>query len=128
MAARLEDVVERGTGLARLRVRWHGPGMATTPTPDVRQQDGSSDRRWIILTPDGSSATLGRARDPSDEEIRQAEADMEGRGLSGWLAVQSHSLYVEPFPTFMSVRHIGVPTGSFEDAVAALRARHEAAA
>jgi hypothetical protein len=29
---------------------------------------------------------------------------------------------------FMAVHHIGVPAGSFEDAVAALRARHEAAA
>ncbi len=113
-------------GLARHWLRWHGPAMAITPNPDVRPSDGSSDRRWIILTPDGSSATLSRARDPSDEEIRQAEADLEGRGLSGWLAVQSHFLYVEPFPTFMAVRHIGVPAGDFGDAVAALKARHAA--
>ena len=121
-------MVERVAGLARHGLRWHGPAMTIMPNPDVRQSDGSSDRRWVILMPDGSAATLGRARDPSDEEIRQAEADMEGQGLSGWLAVQSHSLYVEPFPTFMAVRHIGVPAGTFEDAVAALRARHEPAA
>ncbi len=102
--------------------------MASTHTPDVRQPDGGSDRRWIILTPDGSATTLGRAQDPTDDEIRQAEADMESRGLSGWLAVQSHSIYLKPFPMFMAVHHIGVPAGSFEDAVAALRARHEAAA
>jgi hypothetical protein len=96
-------------------------------TTDVQQADGSSDRRWIIITSDGSAAALGQACDPTDEEIRQAEADMERWGLSGWVAVQSHSLYLAPFPTFMVVHHIGVPTGTFEEAVAALRARHEAA-
>jgi hypothetical protein len=99
--------------------------MATIP--DVRQADGSSDHRWIIVTSDGSTANRGRARDPTDEEIRQAEADMERRGLSGWVAVQSHSPYQAPFPTFMVVHHIGVPTGTFDEAVAALRTRHEAA-
>jgi hypothetical protein len=100
--------------------------MATTP--DVQQADGRSARRWIIITSDGSAAAVGQACDPTDEEIRQAEADMERRGLSGWVTVQSHSPYPAPLPTFMVVHHIEVPTGTFEEAVAALRARHEAAA
>jgi hypothetical protein len=68
-------------------------------------------------------ATLGRARDPSDDEVARAETDLVGRGLAGWLAIQSHSFHAEgPPPSFMEVRALGEPTVPFETAVAALRA------
>ncbi len=51
---------------------------------------------------------------------------MEERGLSGWVAVLGHALHRHPFLDVMMVHHFGVPRGSFDEAVAALRARHEA--
>jgi hypothetical protein len=51
--------------------------MATTPNPDIRQSDGSNDRRWVVVTLDGSVNTLGRSRDPDDDEIAAMEATLE---------------------------------------------------
>lgn len=48
-----------------------------------RQADGSSGRRWIILVEDGRYSTLGRASDPSEQEIRRAEEALREQGLSG---------------------------------------------
>ena len=90
---------------------------------DIRQADGSSDRRWIVLSEDGRAATLGRVRDPSDDEIAQTETEFASRGIAGWLAIQSHSFHAEgPPPSFMEIKPLGVPAVSFETAVAALRA------
>jgi hypothetical protein len=69
---------------------------------------------------------LGRARDPSDEEIAAVESSLECQGIAGWLAVQWHSQHRESFPTFMQVHAIGVPRGTLDEAVAALRARTSA--
>jgi hypothetical protein len=94
-----------------------------TSTKSIRQADGASDRKWVILCEDGQKATLGRARDPSDDEVAQAEASMVREGLAGWLAIQSHSVQRGgPPPTYIEVRPLGSPTVSFDDAVAATRA------
>jgi hypothetical protein len=39
--------------------------------PTARER--SRERRWIVLGTDGCYVTLGRASDPSEEEVRQAE-------------------------------------------------------
>jgi hypothetical protein len=98
--------------------------MATTPISDVRQQDGSSDRRWVILLEDGRVSALGRARDPSDEEVALAEGALAKQGISGWLAIQSHSIHASSFPTFMAARPMGTPRTTFEEAVDLLRRNH----
>ena len=41
------------------------------------------DRRWIVLGEDGRIVTLGRATDPSEEEITQVEAVSDRRGWRG---------------------------------------------
>ena len=50
-----------------------------------RRSDGASDRRWVILGPDGRYVTLGRATDPSENEIQSAEEALRAQGSSGWL-------------------------------------------
>ena len=92
--------------------------------PHCRQADGSSDRRWVILTDGGMLGTVSRARDPSDDELASVEASLISRGLGGWLAIQSHSLNTEAFPEFLEVRAIGNPKTAFADAVAAVLSTH----
>ena len=50
-----------------------------------RTKDAPLERRWIVLGTDGRYVTLGRASDPSEEEIRRAETSLRAQGLSGWL-------------------------------------------
>jgi hypothetical protein len=90
-------------------------------TPEGRQTDGASDRRWVVLADDGGYVTLGRARDPSDEEIARAEQQLVSMGRGGWLAIQSHSIYSQVFPGFLEVRRLGEPVITFAEAVEALR-------
>jgi hypothetical protein len=107
--------------------RGHHADMDTPENhPSVRQADGSSDRRWVVLCEDGRVSTLGRARDPDEEDIRRAEDGLRAQGLAGWLAVQSHSAYAEPPPTFIEVRPLGTPTVTFTEAVAAFHLRMSA--
>ena len=92
--------------------RSHGSG---------RQADGSSDRRWILLTENGEWTTIGRSRDPSDEDIGHAEAEFRSRGLAGWLAVMSGSQYASDMPTLLEVRPLAQPKRSFSEAADAFR-------
>jgi hypothetical protein len=43
--------------------------------------------RWIVLGPDGRHVSLGRHCEPSEDEIRRAEAALRAAGTSGSLAV-----------------------------------------
>jgi hypothetical protein len=88
----------------------------------VRQADGSSDRRWIVVTDQGGFSSLGRATDPTDDEVAAAEQVLVARGVGGWLAVAEHSFYEEQFPSCVEVRTLGAPTTTFEAAVDLLRA------
>jgi hypothetical protein len=88
----------------------------------MRQANGLSDRRWIVLCEDGRSSTLSRERDPDDAEIARAEGALKAQGLAGWLAIQSHSSYVATVrPDILEVRALGAPTTLFADAVEAFR-------
>lgn len=108
--------------LAEAQHFWHTIDMnRANALPADRQADGSSDRRWVILCEDGRSATLSRAGDPSEDDILRAEEALKSQGLRGWLAIQSHSQYTKVFPTFIEVRRLASPCGSFAEAVAALR-------
>ena len=76
-------------------------------------------RRWIILSTDGRYVTLGRASDPSEEEIRASGAALRAQGLAGWLAVMEGDPYGGPDPRLLEVRPLGDPTVTFADAAAA---------
>jgi hypothetical protein len=45
------------------------------------------ERRWLVLAEVGRHVWLGRARDPEEVEIREAEASLAARSLAVWLAV-----------------------------------------
>jgi hypothetical protein len=85
----------------------------------ITRADRSRERRWIIIGPDGRFSTLGRASDPSEEEILAAEATLQKQGLAGWLAVMEGNPYVGPIPMIMEVRPLAGPTTSFSAASAA---------
>jgi hypothetical protein len=63
--------------------------------------------------------TLGRASDPSDEEVRSAEEALRAQGLAGWLAVMEGNPYVGAVPKLMSVKPLAEPLVAFEDASSA---------
>jgi hypothetical protein len=71
------------------------------------------ERRWVVLGEDGRYATLGRASDPSEAELREVEANLAAAGLGGWLAVMEGNPHVGPVPRLMEVRRLGVPARDF---------------
>jgi hypothetical protein len=81
------------------------------------------ERRWIILGEDGRFVTLGRASDPSDDEIRDAEKALRDRGLAGWLAVMEGNPNTVAQPTLLMVRPLAEPASTFEQGTAAFRSR-----
>ncbi len=56
-----------------------------------------NDRRWAVIALDGRHSWLGRATDPSSEEIATAEAQLTAQGACGWLTVVSGD-YWSPSP------------------------------
>lgn len=79
----------------------------------------SLERRWVLLSSDGRFVTLGRASDPSEEEIVTAEIELRTRGLAGWLAIMEGNPYIGPVPHIMEVRPLADPAASFVEASAA---------
>jgi hypothetical protein len=79
----------------------------------------SKERRWIVLGIDGRFVTLGRASDPSEDEVVGAEEALRAQGLSGWLAIMEGNPYTGPIPRLMEVRPLADPSVRFADAAAA---------
>lgn len=77
------------------------------------------ERRWIVLGTDGRYVTLGRASDPSEDEVRGAEEALRAQGLAGWLAIMEGNPYVGAAPRVLEVRPLADPTVQFADAAAA---------
>ncbi len=80
----------------------------------------ASERRWIILSEDGRYATIGRATDPSPDDISRIEGAMQAQGLAGWLAVMEGDPHTGPMPRLMEVRPMLAPVTLFTDAQAAV--------
>ncbi|MGH7085071.1 MAG: hypothetical protein ACREFN_08795, partial [Acetobacteraceae bacterium] len=80
----------------------------------MRRSDGTSDRRWVVLGEDGRYGTLGRATDPSEQEVAGVEESLRARGLSGWLAIMSSSPYSHRRPELLMVRPLAAPRGTFD--------------
>ena len=122
-AAGFRDVAEVGPRLALAGFGWHCPAMDTRDET-IRQEHESSDRRWVVMTDDGAVSTLGRATDPTQEELARVEEMLAAQGVGGWLAIQSHSVYRgPPPPTFVEVRRLGRDGRPFEDVIASVLAR-----
>lgn len=76
----------------------------------------AAERRWLILGEDGRHVWLGRATDPSEAEIREAEAGLVRQGLAGWLAVSEGVYYSADRMHLLEVRTLGTPATVFGDA------------
>ena len=60
------------------------------------QYDGTPrEKRWAVITLDGSHGWLGRHIDPSSDEITRAAEGLAEQGLTGWLAV-TEGVYYDP--------------------------------
>lgn len=86
-----------------------------------RQPDGASERRWVVVGEDGRYVTLGRAVDPTEEEIRDVELQLAAQGIGGWLAVMSASPYGPVLPSLTMARPLASPSRSWEAAERACR-------
>ena len=75
------------------------------------------ERRWLVLSEDGRHVWLGRAADPSEEEIVGAERALKSAGQAGWLAVSEGAYYGKGPFSLLRVRALAGPTGSWDDAV-----------
>lgn len=82
-------------------------------------KERSKERRWVVLGTDGRYVTLGRASDPSEDEVRAAEEALRAQGYAGWLAVMEGNPYIGPVPRLLEVRPLARPAVSFSDAAAA---------
>ncbi len=87
----------------------HGVSMDASPA-------GTRARRWVILSEDGRYVTLGRATDPTPDEVVRAETAMREQGLAGWLAIMEGSPHSESAPRLMEVRTLNSPSMTFADA------------
>jgi len=96
--------------------------------PMASRADGIGERRWIVLGEDGRYVTLGRATDPSEEEICRAESSLRRQGLAGWLAIMAGSPHSARTPSLLMVRPLADPKGTFDAAAEAFRAARATAA
>lgn len=62
---------------------------------DMKHEGTQREKRWAVITSDGSHSWLGRHTDPTEEEITRAADQLAAQGLTGWLAV-TEGVYYEP--------------------------------
>lgn len=99
-----------------------------TKVPPIVVSRGTTETRWLVLCSDGRHSTLGRHRDPDEEDIGRAEAALKAQGLGGWLALMKGRYYDgQRKPGLMMVRPLGEPAGTWEQAAAAFEALRRAA-
>jgi hypothetical protein len=82
------------------------------------------DPRWVLICETGEYSTLGRHREPDEDEIKAAEIALVRAGRSGWLAIMSHSAHSRSTPELLMVRPLCTPSGTFDAAVDAFRRRN----
>jgi hypothetical protein len=111
--ARTRNIVERRSSL----LAWDSLVAHDSPMETSRSRSG--ERRWIVLAEDGRYSSLGRATDPTQEEVAAAEAALAAQGVKGWLAVMQGNPYVGKVPRLMEVRPLAEPTKPFTDAAEA---------
>lgn len=54
---------------------------------------GKREKRWLVITSDGRHVTLGRATDPTPEQLDQLAGQLRQQGLAGWLTLTEGSYY-----------------------------------
>lgn len=81
-------------------------------------------RRWAVLGEDGRHVWLGRATDPSVEEIDASEDGLRRTGLAGWFVVTEGDYWASRQPMNLhEVRALASPSLPFAEAVVAFERR-----
>lgn len=83
--------------------------------------------RFLIVGEDGRHVTLGRAYEPSADEVASAAASLAAQGLAGWYVKMHGKYYVKRTPRLEMLRPLNNPASAFDDAVRAFSAAHKAA-
>ena len=68
----------------------------------------------IIMADDGRHVTVGRASQPTEEEIVSAEATLADMGMGGWLCRMSGAYHDRSDVTLTRLRALGAPSIPFE--------------
>jgi hypothetical protein len=84
------------------------------------------ERRWLLLAETGEHAWLGRATDPTEDEIEAAEASLRHLGKGGFLAITEGDYWSEEPLSLLEVRPLNKPRGSFDVAMAAFFVKRKA--
>jgi hypothetical protein len=85
------------------------------------------EKRWAVIGEDGRHVWLGRASDPSEDEIARAEAALAQGGLAGFLAIVEGDYWSRGASLgFVMVRPLAGPTAPFEAATGAFEAARQA--
>jgi hypothetical protein len=114
--------------LPTLRDRQNEHRTMTLPvTGRLRRRRMPSEKRWIILTPDGGHVSIGRHTDPSEDDIKVVAQKLRMAGTGGWLAVMEGSYYGRRRVTLLMVREIVPAGGSWDTAVTAFEWTRRAA-
>lgn len=93
--------------------------LQSDQTGSIRMESGCG-TRWLVLGSDGRHVTIGRHRDPSDDDIAQSEAALKAQGLAGWLVLMKGGYYdIKQKPELMMIRPLGELGSDWEHAVAA---------
>jgi hypothetical protein len=85
------------------------------------------ERRWLLLAETGDHSWLGRASDPSEDEIGAAEASLRRVGTGGFLAVSEGDYWSRGPMSLLEVRRLNGPGASFDVAVAAFMGKRRMA-
>lgn len=104
----------------------------TIPTSDPGDTDRhpiQREHRWLVIAFDGRHVTLGRATDPSPEELEHIAGSLREQGMAAWLVV-SQGRYHGPGPLeLMMVRPlVEVGSATWQEAEAAFMLAHEGVA
>ncbi len=76
---------------------------------------GRRERRWLVIASDGRHVTLGRATDPTLEQLQQLAGQLRRQGLAGWLTVTEGSYYRRGHLGVMVVRPLAELPGATWD-------------
>jgi hypothetical protein len=81
------------------------------------------ERRWMVLAQDGRHSWLGRASDPSPDELASVADALDGQGIAAWLAVSEGAYFSGDKLAVIAVRPLTRALGSWDDALTAFHAR-----
>jgi hypothetical protein len=87
----------------------------------------AQETRWIVLCSDGRHTTIGRHRDPDEDELTRAGTALAAAGLSGWLVVMKGGYYTSARPELLMVRPLAGDPVNWNEASSAFETHRQTA-